>query len=198
MVFTDTPVSLEMESKDPQDSPTQPKKKPCRVCTDFRSMAFSSSSKTSNNNLSSHPNPSSTTNASIPPPADPSLHSIPSMRCPPDSIELGRASWTLLHTMAAYYPEKPSETEKTQMTQFIQGLARFYPCEYCASHLQKDLPEHPPQLNSNVELSQWFCSLHNRVNQRLGKPSFDCSRVFERWRDGKEDCIEPPRLDEFW
>ncbi|GAV98642.1 mitochondrial FAD-linked sulfhydryl oxidase ERV1 [Lentinula edodes] len=29
---------------------------------------------------------------------------IPPTNCPPDSEELGHATWTFLHTTAAYYP----------------------------------------------------------------------------------------------
>ena len=32
-----------------------------------------------------------------------------------------------------------------------------------------------------------MCEMHNRVNVKLGKPEFDCSKVFQRWRDGWED-----------
>lgn len=42
----------------------------------------------------------------------------------------------------------------------------------------------PPQVNSQDELSQWLCKLHNRVNKKLGKDEFDCKKVNERWRDG--------------
>ena len=35
----------------------------------------------------------------------------------------------------------------------------------------------------------WLCKIHNEVNEMLGKPSFDCSRVLERWRDGPADGV---------
>lgn len=111
--------------------------------------------------------------------------------CPPDSSELGRSTWTFLHTMAAYYPEKPTITEKSAMQQFIHGLSLFYPCGYCADHLKSELISNPPKVDNNVVLSEWFCQIHNEVNVRQGKPVFDCSKVFERWRDGpkKSDCF---------
>jgi hypothetical protein len=57
----------------------------------------------------------------------------------------------------------------------------------CRGHLQKELLKHPPEVGSAADLSRWACRLHNLVNVRLGKPAFDCSRVFERWRDGPTD-----------
>ena len=32
-----------------------------------------------------------------------------------------------------------------------------------------------------------MCELHNEVNDRLGKPQFDCDKVDERWRTGPAD-----------
>lgn len=46
------------------------------------------------------------------------------------------------------------------------------------------LKEEPIVATSNHELSQWLCRLHNKVNVKIGKPVFDCTKVNERWRDG--------------
>ena len=56
-----------------------------------------------------------------------------------DREELGSATWTFLHTMAAYYPDHPSGEQKKEMTQFVGIFSRFYPCEDCAEHLQRRL-----------------------------------------------------------
>ena len=49
------------------------------------------------------------------------------------------------------------------------------------------LQRHPPDTRSRWKFSQWMCSLHNEVNERLGKKTFDCSKVDKRWLDGWED-----------
>lgn len=92
--------------------------------------------------------------------------------------------------MAAYYPDSPTQQQQQAMRQFIAALGEFYPCEECAGHLRRELAKHPPQVGSAAELSGWTCRLHNLVNVRLGKPEFDCSKVFERWRDGPADDEE--------
>lgn len=56
------------------------------------------------------------------------------MRDPPDTIELGNCGWTLLHTMAAYYPQRPTEDKKQQVSQFLSAFSKVYPCNYCAKH----------------------------------------------------------------
>lgn len=49
------------------------------------------------------------------------------------------------------------------------------------------IKQDPPRTESQEALSQWLCKMHNRVNVKIGKPEFDCSKVNERWRDGWSD-----------
>ncbi|CAI4225498.1 unnamed protein product [Auanema sp. JU1783] len=107
--------------------------------------------------------------------------------CPVDKDELGRSTWNLLHTMSVYYPENPTEQKKTATANFLENLGKTYPCEVCAEDLQKDLKKEPPNLTNRKEFALWMCHLHNKVNGKLGKPDFDCSNVFERWKDGWKD-----------
>ena len=57
--------------------------------------------------------------------------------CPLDAAELGRSTWGLLHSMAAYYPDKPSDKQQKEMSQFINIFSRFYPCDVCAEDLRE-------------------------------------------------------------
>jgi len=107
--------------------------------------------------------------------------------CPPDRLELGSATWTFLHSLAAYYPDNPTPQHKQDALNIINGLTRLYPCAPCAEDLRDDIPKNPPQVSNSREFSEWMCRLHNRVNVKLGKPEFDCSKVFLRWKDGWED-----------
>ncbi len=107
--------------------------------------------------------------------------------CPPDALDLGRSTWTFLHTMAAYYPEAPTPTQQAEMGTFISLFSKYYPCGYCAAHLREEMVKDPPQTQSRSRLARWFCRMHNEVNERLGKPFFDCDRLDERWRDGPAD-----------
>ncbi|KAH7702737.1 Protein F56C11.3 [Aphelenchoides avenae] len=107
--------------------------------------------------------------------------------CPVDKDELGRSTWNLLHTMAAYYPDKPTPVEKDDMKSTLTSLSKTYPCPHCAEDFRKDIKEHPPRLENRETLSKWMCEMHNRVNTKLGKDTFDCTKVFERWYDGWKD-----------
>ena len=152
------------------------REKPCKACTDFKSFM------------------------KVGPKKETKVK-----ECPPDVNEIGRGSWTLLHTMSVYLPENELSTQqKSDVKNFMSILSRYleplylspfliqsffrtYPCFHCADDLKKDLKEDPPKVQTGKEYAQWLCQLHNKVNVKLGKPEFDCSKVYDRWRDGSCD-----------
>uniref|UniRef100_A0A914RRW4 Sulfhydryl oxidase n=1 Tax=Parascaris equorum TaxID=6256 RepID=A0A914RRW4_PAREQ len=84
--------------------------------------------------------------------------------CPLDTEQLGKSTWNFLHTMAAYYPEKPSEEDKNNARIMMHLLGK-----------------------NREEFSIWMCEMHNRVSRKLGKAEFDCSLWKQRWLDGWKD-----------
>ena len=51
--------------------------------------------------------------------------------------ELGRSTWTLLHVLAAQFPERPSRQQRKDAQQLIDCLTRIYPCSECAQHFRE-------------------------------------------------------------
>jgi hypothetical protein len=67
--------------------------------------------------------------------------------CPLNRQELGNASWSVLHTFAAYYPENPSSEDKDAMLGLLKGFRNLYPCTHCRPHFQKDYDNGNSHLN---------------------------------------------------
>ena len=109
--------------------------------------------------------------------------------CPPDVEELGRSTWTMLHGMAATYPETAPSSMQTVMKQFISTFSQLYPCGWCAEDFRTWMkePGNEPKVQGQDELGLWMCKAHNAVNTKLGKPEFDCSLWKQRWKDGWKD-----------
>ena len=177
MSSSSTPSSL------PPGMVLGPDGKPCKICTSFRNWRPPTSSIKSTSRDSSPTTATAIATATAT--AAASAHA--SSYCPPDVEALGRATWTFLHTTAAYYPERPSPTHRAHMLQLLYALPTLYPCGHCAKDLGERLQRRPPDVRNRVALGRWLCETHNEVNTMLGKPVFDCARVDERWRDGPKD-----------
>ena len=99
--------------------------KDCTVCTDFKDwMKNTTTGKSKQENKSKRVEQASKSVVDD---------------CPLYRDQLGRATWSLLHTMAAYYPEKASEQEQTSMKSFINSFSMFFPCHECAKDFRDEL-----------------------------------------------------------
>ncbi|XP_034940244.1 FAD-linked sulfhydryl oxidase ALR [Chelonus insularis] len=148
--------------------------RPCRTCTDFKTWAKLQKKTYDSEKIAQKYDEDGTAIAS----------NRKRLDCPLDKDELGSATWSFLHTMAAYYPDKPTSQESIDMKTFFNVFSKFYPCAPCAEDLRQQLKKTPPQTESQKELSQWLCKIHNEVNKKLGKKLFDCKLVDQRWKDG--------------
>ena len=106
----------------------------------------------------------------------------PEAEAPPTVEELGRCAWTWLHSVAAHYADEPTLDDQKGMANLMFNFARFYPCLECAQNLKRELRDLPPRVENRRTLEGWLCKLHNRVNERLNKPAFDCSMTTYRWK----------------
>ncbi len=100
---------------------------------------------------------------------------------------LGRGTWTLLHSIAATYPERPTAVQQSDLLDFMGALSRLYPCWVCAEDFRAYMRREKLRVDDRDEFGRWLCGAHNAVNAKLGKPAFDCARWEERWRDGWKD-----------
>lgn len=98
--------------------------KPCKACFSVEDM-MKMSKKFSDNKKSDKSSSSSTTTTEINKNTiEKVIEERRAKQCPVDKDELGRSTWNLLHTMAAYYPEKPSTEEKKNMASTLTSLSK--------------------------------------------------------------------------
>lgn len=180
----------ERPDSDPDTTPVPPARKPpvvlgpdgkpCRACNS--KLAFGSALRAASRSSTN------TSSAPVPPQDD----------CPPDVEELGRATWTFLHSAAAYYPNEPSDIQRRSMRALLDALPHVYPCSVCADDLGRayatsDIAsEHAREraVQSGPGLRRWLCEVHNQVNEKLGKPVWDCNdvkRLAFRWFEPPEE-----------
>ncbi|KRX22651.1 FAD-linked sulfhydryl oxidase ALR [Trichinella nelsoni] len=150
--------------------------KSCRACVDFKSWIMGKrSAKTSDASSSSSSSNNSSNNGNVNDKMTNSAHSsIDSdshqrKNCPLDKEELGRSTWGVLHSIAAYLPELLNSETQQDMRNLMRLFSLYYPCEYCAKDMREELAKNPPDVLSRRSFSQWLCRLHNSVNQKLVK-----------------------------
>lgn len=95
-----------------------------------------------------------------------------------------------LHTVAAYYPDTPTASEKAAAANFLRAFPTLYPCKDCAHDMAVVMEEFPPRIDSRSDFSIWMCELHNHVNEKVGKPTFRCNlkELDEAWRKASKAC----------
>jgi len=107
---------------------------------------------------------------------------------------LGRAAWKLMHTMTLRYPEHPTDDEREALKSYFYLTSRLYPCGECAAEFQVLLEHYPPQTSSRLSASAWLCFIHNKVNERLKKPVFDCAHLDDEYDCGCGDDAHTPTI----
>jgi hypothetical protein len=103
---------------------------------------------------------------------------------------LGKGTWNFLHRLAAKFDKDPSEERRTTVLTFFKTFSELYPCEECAKHFRQIMDENPIDVTSNMHLSVWLCEMHNKVNERLKKPSFPCTVEALQEEYGSCGCFE--------
>ncbi|WPH00296.1 ERV/ALR sulfhydryl oxidase domain-containing protein [Acrodontium crateriforme] len=178
-VAPEQPLRAQQKQQEDDATPKQlpkgvvlgPDGKPCRSCTSVSAWFAMANQQTGGKTKSA---------AAVTPKV--------SSDCPPDVEQLGRSTWTLLHSMTANYPEQPTVTQQTETKQFIGLFSKMYPCWVCADDFRTWMKQgNEPRVSNREEFGRWMCEAHNAVNEKLGKKSFDCNKWEERWRTGWKD-----------
>ena len=85
----------------------------------------------------------------------------------------GPLGWATLHSIAALYPDSPSDYEKQMILRWIHAFRDTILCPSCQSHFTMMfdgyVDAHPHWWNSRKDLSQFVFRAHNTVNLRTHK-----------------------------
>ena len=101
--------------------------------------------------------------------AAPTKHNFPAIGMGPETW--GPIFWTTMHIVTLGYPASPSAEEKAGAAAFFNSLRTMIPCPICREHYVAFLAESPVEAatGSRDALVFWAFTLHNKVNDRLGK-----------------------------
>lgn len=85
----------------------------------------------------------------------------------------GPLGWITLHSVAALYPDYPSQTEIQLVTSWISLFAECITCATCAGHFRTLLSEYsaknPDLFSSRAKFMTFILRAHNTVNVRIQK-----------------------------
>jgi len=88
----------------------------------------------------------------------------------------GPIGWMTLHSCSVSYPERPTNTDKRTVSEFIRLVGETITCPTCKSHFKEMFDEytrkHQDWNSSRYNFFTMICRFHNEVNKRLNKPVY--------------------------
>ena len=93
--------------------------------------------------------------------------------------------WHFLHTLAMTYPHHPNTVTKKKYYEFIQNLPLFLPVEEISGEFSKLIDKYPiaPYLDNRDSFVRCMHFIHNKINEKLGKPQISLNDFFVKYYD---------------
>jgi hypothetical protein len=97
----------------------------------------------------------------------------------------GPLGWATLHSIAALYPDNPTELEKALIIRWIESFRQCIVCDICKNHFSELLRDYiaiyPNWNASRKDLSLFALRAHNTVNVRqLGRNALSMDESFSK------------------
>jgi FAD-linked sulfhydryl oxidase len=97
----------------------------------------------------------------------------------------GKEMWNTLHTFSVYLPNKLSEEETKEFSDFVKGILFFGTKFNSAWHdgTMKYIRDNPFKFDTRENSMIWICNFHNNINIKLEKDLFQCTKdkIAKRW-----------------
>lgn len=110
--------------------------------------------------------------------------------------------WFFLHTIAMTYPHHPNAITKKKYYEFVQNLPLFIPVEEISKEFEKLIDKYPitPYLENRDSFTRWMYFIHNKINEKLEKPSISLNDFFvqyyNQYKSQNEKILEYYKLKE--
>lgn len=110
--------------------------------------------------------------------------------------------WFFLHTIAMTYPHHPNAVTKKKYYEFVQNLPLFIPVEEISKEFEKLIDKYPitPYLDNRDSFTRWMYFIHNKINEKLEKPSISLNDFFvqyyNQYKSQNEKFLEYYKLKE--
>lgn len=110
--------------------------------------------------------------------------------------------WFFLHTVAMTYPHHPNSVTKKKYYEFIQNLPLFIPVEEISKEFEKMINIYPitPYLDNRDSFIRWTHFIHNKINEKLEKPTITLNDFFvwyyNKYKSQNESLNEFNKLKE--
>ena len=93
--------------------------------------------------------------------------------------------WFFLHTVAMTYPHHPNTVTKKKYYEFIQNIPLFLPVEEISGQFSKMIDKYPitPYLDNRDSFVRWVHFIHNKINEKLEKPTISLNEFFLKYYD---------------
>ena len=100
----------------------------------------------------------------------------------------GPALWTVMHSFAYAYPDRPTFEERAAATAFLDSLRDLIPCPECKKHYAENMETNSPNLETRQAFAAWVVDLHNNVNGRLKRRAWTPEEAERHWTSDSEGC----------
>lgn len=88
----------------------------------------------------------------------------------------GRQSWIMLHTYAAFLPDKLNNEEKQTFSDFFYSIIHFSnKNQEWISNTNKVLNESSLDFSTRDSARLSICHFHNKINWNIGKDQYPCT-----------------------
>lgn len=106
--------------------------------------------------------------------------------------------WFFLHTLAMTYPNHPNTITKKKYYEFVQNLPLFLPVEEISKEFSKLLEEYPvtPYLDNRDSFVKWMHFIHNKINEKLEKPTISLNEFFVKYYENYKSPTE--KINDFY